>query len=128
MTERDAASKVVVTDIHMPFWSMVIFMVKWAIAAIPAIVLLVVVGYGSVAVLASMGAAIANFRETVNTHSGQQPVPPQPVTYMQGPTESEKRCAATPNPGQCREAEQRCAGNSDHGKCMEAERRFFATS
>jgi hypothetical protein len=27
---------VVVTDIHMPFWSMVTFMVKWAIASIPA--------------------------------------------------------------------------------------------
>jgi len=31
---------VVVTDIRMPLWSMVVFMVKWAIAAIPALVIL----------------------------------------------------------------------------------------
>lgn len=31
---------VIVTDIRMPFWSMVVFMVKWAIAAIPAFVIL----------------------------------------------------------------------------------------
>lgn len=35
-------SEVVVTDIRMPFWSMVVFMVKWSIAAIPAIIILVV--------------------------------------------------------------------------------------
>ena len=35
-------SEVVVIDVRMPFWSMVIFMVKWSIAAIPAILILVV--------------------------------------------------------------------------------------
>ncbi len=34
---------VVVTDIRMPFWSMVIFMVKWAIASIPALFILGVI-------------------------------------------------------------------------------------
>tara|TARA_R110002110_G_scaffold95455_1_gene246498 strand:- start:51520 stop:51708 length:189 start_codon:yes stop_codon:yes gene_type:complete len=33
-------NEVVITDIRMPFWSMVTFMVKWAIAAIPAIIIL----------------------------------------------------------------------------------------
>ncbi len=32
--------EVVVTDIKIPFWSMVVLMVKWAIAAIPAVVIL----------------------------------------------------------------------------------------
>lgn len=32
--------EVVVTDIKMPFWSMVVFMIKWAIAAIPALIIL----------------------------------------------------------------------------------------
>jgi hypothetical protein len=32
--------EVVVTDIRMPFFSMVIFMVKWAFAAIPALIIL----------------------------------------------------------------------------------------
>jgi hypothetical protein len=29
-----------ITDIDMPFWSMVKFMVKWAVAAIPAFMIL----------------------------------------------------------------------------------------
>lgn len=35
-------NEVIITDIKMPFWSMVIFMVKWAIAAIPAMFILVI--------------------------------------------------------------------------------------
>jgi hypothetical protein len=37
-------NEVVITDIKMPFWSMVVFMVKWAIAAIPAIIILAILG------------------------------------------------------------------------------------
>jgi hypothetical protein len=33
-------SRVEVTDIKMPFFSMVWFMVKWAVASIPAIIIL----------------------------------------------------------------------------------------
>jgi hypothetical protein len=33
-----------IVDIRMPFGSMVVFMVKWAIAAIPAVLILVVLG------------------------------------------------------------------------------------
>jgi hypothetical protein len=36
--------EVVVTDIKIPFWSMVVLMVKWALAAIPAIIVLIVIG------------------------------------------------------------------------------------
>ena len=32
--------EVVVTDIKMPFFSMVVFMVKWVIASIPAFIIL----------------------------------------------------------------------------------------
>jgi hypothetical protein len=34
---------VVVTDIKVHFWSMVILLVKWAIAAIPAVIILYIV-------------------------------------------------------------------------------------
>src|SRR5688572_27268398 len=37
-------SKVTVVDIQMPFSSMVVFMVKWAVAAIPALIILFVIG------------------------------------------------------------------------------------
>ncbi len=33
-----------ITDINMPFMSMVIFMIKWAIASIPAMIVLALVG------------------------------------------------------------------------------------
>ena len=38
------AQEIVVTDVRIPFWSMVVLMVKWALAAIPAIIILIVIG------------------------------------------------------------------------------------
>ena len=35
------AREVVVVDVKIPFWSMVILLVKWAIASIPAVIILV---------------------------------------------------------------------------------------
>ena len=43
MNDEENIKRVVVTDIHMPFWSMVIFMVKWALASIPAIIILALI-------------------------------------------------------------------------------------
>jgi hypothetical protein len=37
---NDSSNRVTVVDIQMPFWSMVVFMVKAAIASIPAIIIL----------------------------------------------------------------------------------------
>lgn len=42
VTYPPAPTQVVVTDIKMPFESMVIFMVKWALASIPAFIILYV--------------------------------------------------------------------------------------
>ncbi len=50
----DNSTRVVVTDIRMPFWSMVRFMVKWAIAAIPALIILTIIG-------ALLSAAVTGF-------------------------------------------------------------------
>ena len=38
------SQEVVVTDIHMRFWSIVFFMVKFSIASIPAFLILTFVG------------------------------------------------------------------------------------
>ena len=43
-TQSHNTNKVIITDIKMPFGSMVEFMVKWAIASIPAIIILFVIG------------------------------------------------------------------------------------
>ena len=39
----DDKREVIVTDVKIPFWSMVVLMVKWAIAAIPALIILIVI-------------------------------------------------------------------------------------
>jgi len=47
--------KVVVTDIDMKFGSMVLFMVKWAVASIPAVIILVVLGFAAFVMLGFLG-------------------------------------------------------------------------
>ena len=43
--DLDESPKAVhITGIHVPFWSVVGFMVKWSIAAIPAIFILAIIG------------------------------------------------------------------------------------
>ena len=48
-------SHVVVTDIQMPFVSMVIFMVKAALAAIPALFILTAIGVFVAAIIDALG-------------------------------------------------------------------------
>lgn len=45
-----------VVDIRMPFWSMVTFMVKWAVASIPALLILIAIGAFSVGIMKGMSA------------------------------------------------------------------------
>ena len=47
----DTTSTTVVTDIKIPFWSLVVLMVKWALASIPAVIILIVIGAAASAVL-----------------------------------------------------------------------------
>lgn len=58
MESQSNSQRVVVVDVNMPFWSMVGFMVKWAVAAIPALIILIVIGMFGVAILAGIGAGI----------------------------------------------------------------------
>jgi hypothetical protein len=44
LMDENKIQNVVVTDIQMPFMSMVVFMVKWVIAAIPAMIILAMLG------------------------------------------------------------------------------------
>ncbi|WP_339733121.1 hypothetical protein [uncultured Pseudomonas sp.] len=41
----DGVQPVVVVDVHMRFGSMVMFMIKWAVASIPALLILLVIGF-----------------------------------------------------------------------------------
>jgi YesN/AraC family two-component response regulator len=42
---EEESQHVVVTDIRMPFLSMVVFMIKWAVASIPAFIILSIIGF-----------------------------------------------------------------------------------
>jgi hypothetical protein len=53
--DRDSQGQVVVTDIRMPFWSMVAFMVKWVIASIPAFLILGMIWFLLMALFGMLG-------------------------------------------------------------------------
>ncbi|MDT4330815.1 hypothetical protein ACQE3E_17840 [Methylomonas sp. MED-D] len=40
---EEEAKKVIVVDLQMPFFSIVVLMVKWALASIPAIIILAII-------------------------------------------------------------------------------------
>jgi hypothetical protein len=52
--ESGNKNQVIVTDIQMPFMSMVTFMVKWSLAAIPAILILTFFGFAVFTVLTAI--------------------------------------------------------------------------
>lgn len=54
MSDENNVQNVAVTDIRMPFLSMVVFMVKWAIAAIPALIILTVIGMFTFGILGAL--------------------------------------------------------------------------
>ena len=41
--QRASSSGVIINDIQMPFSSMVVFMVKWTLASIPALIILLII-------------------------------------------------------------------------------------
>lgn len=59
--QNNGEGRVVVTDIRMPFWSMVSFMVKWVFASIPAIIILSFVISIIMAVLTALFGAMWGF-------------------------------------------------------------------
>ncbi len=109
MNESESPRNVVVTDIRMPFWSMVMFMVKWAIAAIPALLLLAIIGLGiavlSMALLAPIGSS---------KHSSVTPPAPS-YSSTPAPTRQEPYAPNVPD---------RCKGSTEIEKCVDQERRL----
>ncbi len=60
----DAMQRVVVTDVSMTFGSMIVFMIKWALASVPAMLILSIIGFlvGMVffALIAALGIAASH--------------------------------------------------------------------
>ena len=58
IAEYDSLREVVVTDIKMPFGSMVVFMIKWSLASIPAVIILLII-YAIAGALFGFGGVVA---------------------------------------------------------------------
>lgn len=58
MNEYKGAQPVVVLDVNMSFNSMVWFMIKWALASIPALIILFLIGFALVALVGGFGASM----------------------------------------------------------------------
>ncbi|MCY1510451.1 hypothetical protein D9M68_448290 [compost metagenome] len=69
------AMPVVVLDINMSFWSMVKFMVKWVIAAIPALLILLMLG-GFVSAVFSGFSSYSSYKERAAAASSPKSVVP----------------------------------------------------
>lgn len=51
-------TEVIVVDIQMPFGSMVVFILKWTLASIPAIIILALIGFAVAAAVGGMFASM----------------------------------------------------------------------
>ena len=120
MSEQNTQS-VVVTDIRMPFWSMVVFMIKWAVAAIPAIIILAVIGSLVAAVL---GGAFSFIQRSSADNKAQSNYEQQ-NEEVKGATITQSTAKPT---GNFEGVPDRCKGNPDQDKCIEEERRLASES
>ena len=55
--------EVVVTDIQMPFGSMIVFMLKWSLASIPAFLILAILFGGAFMALGLFGGALSTLSQ-----------------------------------------------------------------
>lgn len=59
VAQYPGAQPVVVVDVNMSIGAMVKFMVKWALAAIPAVLILMLIAWGAASLLSLLGRALA---------------------------------------------------------------------
>ncbi|MGA9813328.1 MAG: FxLYD domain-containing protein [Terriglobales bacterium] len=85
MPNEQVANRVSVTDMNMPFLSMVRFMVKWAIASIPALLILMILGAISWGVLFGFFAGLGS---SISHKPSEKSSSIIPDTSIPGPTPS----------------------------------------
>ena len=57
----ESDKRVIVTDIRMPFLSMMVFMIKWVIASIPAFIILSILGAIVTAILGTLMGGMGHY-------------------------------------------------------------------
>lgn len=113
---EESVTRVVVTDVQMPFWSMVRFMVKWAIAAIPAMVILAVVAFIFAFLFGALTGSLGGVWRQASSPSYQE----ESLVVQTSP--AMKKAPETNVP----QFAQRWIGNPDVEKCIEDERKLAA--
>lgn len=88
MLDEKNRQSVVVTGIRMSFFSLLVFMVKWAIAAIPAILILTVIGALTWGIVSGLIASLTTDKTTESIHTQAIEIPPSVYTPGEPPAES----------------------------------------
>jgi hypothetical protein len=86
-----SANRVTVVDIQMPFGSMVVFMVKWAIAAIPAAIILVVLAVFLTGVVGGIFSSATTIRSVANRAAERGDTTPYPAALLLESATEEQR-------------------------------------
>jgi ABC-type sugar transport system permease subunit len=71
----DGGNLVTIRDIDVPFWRIVLILIKWSIAAIPAAI---IVGLIFAALFALLGGLFVGMMEMVGVPMPEVPTPPTP--------------------------------------------------
>jgi hypothetical protein len=88
MSDEQPTQHVVVRDVQMRFGSMVVFMVKWAIASIPALIILVVLTVVTIGVTTGMVGSLSRGRSAISatgtgsTEPSSKTVDPAVAAYL----------------------------------------------
>ncbi len=81
-------TRIVISDINMRFGSMVVFMVKWAFAAIPAFIVILGITFAGLVLLSLLGGSAALFQHKASSLSLAKPSPgSSPVAETKAPLE-----------------------------------------
>lgn len=116
MDETKSVQRIVVTDVHMPFWSMVVFMVKWAFAAIPALIILMVIGFLAAAVMGGVAGGLGAIWHKSGASSNEL----APYSYQPQSTAPTSLAPVTNVPKYA----ERCKGSPEVEKCVALERQL----
>jgi hypothetical protein len=95
MSDKGDSQNVVVRDIHMPFWSMVVLMVKWGIASIPAVIILTVIGAVTWGILTGFIISSPTDKRTVSGSKMPSSVPTSAGITSISPSILRSVCSAT---------------------------------
>jgi hypothetical protein len=71
----DGSNLVTIRDIDVPFWRIVLILIKWSIAAIPAMIMVAII---YAVIFALLGGIVAGILQALGVPIPEVPAPPSP--------------------------------------------------